>query len=143
MSISVLMVVRSTTRYMGGASLWITPTGDGQVGNLQGVPGPDVAAAQGASNGAELSAHTGQVNVFGLSQDQTLAFFINIYNALVIHATIVGGSPKTVQAAQRPHDDTPQGWERMKFFNSWSYYIGGYSYTLNDIENGVIRQNRR
>ena len=33
------------------------------------------------------------VTIENMSQDEIKAFFINIYNALVIHATIENGSP--------------------------------------------------
>ena len=58
-----------------------------------------------------------------------MAFFINIYNALVIHAHVERGVPTTTYA-------------RYKFFSTMSYNIGGYSLTLNEIENGILRSNR-
>ena len=58
-----------------------------------------------------------------------MAFFINIYNALIVHATIVKGVP----------DDT---FKRLKFFDEAKYDIGGLQYSANDIEHGVLRSNR-
>ena len=34
-----------------------------------------------------------RVKLEGMSREETLAFFINIYNALVIHANVVRGPP--------------------------------------------------
>ena len=42
-----------------------------------------------------------RVKLDGLSREETLAFFINIYNALVIHATVLRGPPANL-------------WERYK-----------------------------
>lgn len=65
-----------------------------------------------------------------LTNDEKVAFFINIYNAMVIHGRIVRGMP--------------QGkWGRVQFFSRVSYCIGGLRYTLNDIEHGILRGNRK
>ncbi|KAL5016161.1 hypothetical protein ScPMuIL_005750 [Solemya velum] len=62
--------------------------------------------------------------------EEKLSFFINVYNALVIHANISVGPPVNL-------------WQRYKFFNTVKYLIGGHTYSLQDIENGVLRGNRR
>jgi len=64
-----------------------------------------------------------------LDRDDRMAFFINVYNALIVHATIVKGVP----------DDT---FKRLKFFDQAKYDIGGLQYSANDIEHGVLRSNR-
>ncbi|MDP2436741.1 MAG: DUF547 domain-containing protein [archaeon] len=78
----------------------------------------------------QLTAQLQRVNLQSMNRAEKIAFFINIYNALVIHATVVKGQPKTAM-------------QRSKFFTSVSYLIGGLEFTLNDIENGVLRANRR
>ncbi|XP_059824638.1 uncharacterized protein zgc:152951 isoform X1 [Hypanus sabinus] len=65
-----------------------------------------------------------------LSRNEKLAFFINVYNALVIHGIIKYKAPKNM-------------WQRYKFFNTASYVIGGEVFTLQDIENGVLRGNQK
>lgn len=65
-----------------------------------------------------------------LTRDQRLAFFINIYNVLVIHGTVVRGVPDSM-------------YSRYRFFSTVSYMMGGCTYSLNDIENGMLRNNRR
>ena len=37
-----------------------------------------------------------RVDVFGLSHQEKLAFFINVYNALVVHGNIATGHPTNV-----------------------------------------------
>ena len=55
-----------------------------------------------------------------------MAFFINVYNALIVHATIVKGVPDNAL-------------KRLKFFDEAKYDIGGLQYSANDIEHGVLR----
>ncbi|XP_068237887.1 uncharacterized protein [Palaemon carinicauda] len=77
-----------------------------------------------------LSRELQHVSVENLNQDELKAFFINIYNALVIHATVESGPPTN--------------WlSRYKFFDKTSYLIGGHSFSLNEIENGILRANKR
>merc|ERR1712150_86135 len=71
-----------------------------------------------------------RVQIETATREEKLAFFINIYNALVIHANIVRGPPSNL-------------WQRYKFFNTVTYIIGGHTYSLQDIENGVVRSNRK
>ncbi|XP_078088961.1 uncharacterized protein LOC144506558 [Mustelus asterias] len=78
----------------------------------------------------ELATQLQRLNIEGLSREEKLAFFINVYNALVIHGTIKQGPPKNM-------------WQRYKFFNVVSYMIGGEVFSLQDIENGVLRGNRK
>uniref|UniRef100_A0A1A8CIZ6 Uncharacterized protein n=1 Tax=Nothobranchius kadleci TaxID=1051664 RepID=A0A1A8CIZ6_NOTKA len=78
----------------------------------------------------ELAVQLQRVELLSLSRDEKLAFFINIYNALVIHGFLRLGAPTNL-------------WQRYRFFNYVSYFIGGEVFTLQDIENGVLRGNRR
>ncbi|CAL1529942.1 unnamed protein product [Lymnaea stagnalis] len=70
------------------------------------------------------------VDIQTSSREEKLAFFINVYNALVIHANIVRGPPNNM-------------WKRYKFFNNTKYIISGKTFSLQDIENGVLRANRK
>jgi len=76
-----------------------------------------------------MSVELQRVDINSMSRDDKVAFFINIYNALVIHAHVEKGVPTNT-------------YSRYKFFSSMSYNIGGYVLTLNDIENGILRSNR-
>ncbi|KAJ4710333.1 Glutaredoxin/DEP/DUF547 domain-containing protein [Melia azedarach] len=71
-----------------------------------------------------------RVNLFALSEDEKLAFFLNLYNAMVIHAIIRIGHPEGVI-------------DRKSFFSDFQYVVGGYPYSLTTIENGILRNNRR
>ncbi|XP_059099524.1 uncharacterized protein LOC131893495 isoform X1 [Tigriopus californicus] len=64
-----------------------------------------------------------------ISHEERLAFFINIYNALVIHGNVEKGTPSNM-------------WQRYRFFSTIAYNLGGHVYSLNDIENGILRANR-
>ncbi|XP_061081903.1 uncharacterized protein zgc:152951 isoform X3 [Conger conger] len=78
----------------------------------------------------ELAVQLQRVDLQVLTREEKLAFFINIYNALVIHGNLRMGPPKNT-------------WQRYRFFNYVSYLIGGEVFTLQDIENGVLRGNKK
>ncbi|XP_050975794.1 uncharacterized protein zgc:152951 isoform X2 [Labeo rohita] len=78
----------------------------------------------------DLAVQLQRVELLSLSREEKLAFFINVYNALVIHGNLRLGFPKNI-------------WQRYRFFNYVSYFIGGQVFTLQDIENGVLRGNRK
>lgn len=65
-----------------------------------------------------------------LTSDQRKAFFINIYNALTIHALAAQPElPSTVLEVQ-------------DFWKTSSYTIAGEVYSLDDIEHGILRKNK-
>ena len=63
-----------------------------------------------------------RVDLKELSKEGKFSFFINIYNALVIHGNIERGTPTNT-------------YQRYKFFSTVSYNIGGLVFSLNDIGN--------
>lgn len=71
-----------------------------------------------------------RVDLFALSLDEKLAFFLNLYNAMVIHAVIRRGYPEGMI-------------ERKSFVSDFQYIVGGHSYSLNAIRNGILRSNQR
>lgn len=71
-----------------------------------------------------------RVDLFALLPDEKLAFFLNLYNAMVIHAVIMRGYPKGMI-------------ERKSFVSDIQYVVGGSSYSLNAIRNGILRSNQR
>ena len=77
-----------------------------------------------------LSAQLQRVELAQLSRNEKIAFFVNVYNAMVIHATIKKGAPTWL-------------WTRYKFFYQTFYIISGDVYTLQDIENGILRGNKK
>lgn len=71
-----------------------------------------------------------RVNITALSADEKLVFFLNLYNAMVIHAVIRVGHPGGVI-------------DRRNFFSDFQYLVGGHPYSLTTIQNGILRSNRR
>eukprot|EP00258_Populus_trichocarpa_P050930 XP_024466949.1 uncharacterized protein LOC7462626 isoform X2 [Populus trichocarpa] len=71
-----------------------------------------------------------RVDVLKLSQDEKLAFFLNLHNAMVIHAVIRVGCPEGAI-------------DRRSFYSDFQYIVGGSPYSLNTIKNGILRSNRR
>ena len=57
-----------------------------------------------------------QVSLDGLSADERTGLFINLYNAIIIHGTVVFGFPETAGG-------------RAKFFKGLTYAIGGYIFS--------------
>ena len=58
--------------------------------------GVDYASMGNSNEFLSYIKHTAElqrVKLEGMTREETLAFFINIYNALVIHATVVKGPP--------------------------------------------------
>lgn len=70
------------------------------------------------------------VQLLGLSHDELMAFFVNIYNVLSLHAYVVHGPPNSF-------------WRRWTFFRSLAYRISGLDFSLDCIEHGVLRGNKR
>ncbi|XVF39455.1 hypothetical protein PTKIN_Ptkin01aG0036300 [Pterospermum kingtungense] len=71
-----------------------------------------------------------RVEVQDMSREQKLTFFINLYNMMAIHAILVLGHP----AGQL---------ERRKLFGEFKYVIGGCTFSLSSIQNGILRGNQR
>lgn len=68
------------------------------------------------------------LNPSSLSSDERLAFFLNLYNCLVMDATMRIGAPKNALA-------------RSSFFKTITYIVAGEKYSMDDIEHGIIRAN--
>lgn len=59
---------------------------------------------------------------------EKIAFFVNVYNALIVHGTVALGAPASLL-------------KRLSFFGDVRYRIGGHAFSANDIEHGVLRDN--
>ncbi|KAJ4777443.1 hypothetical protein LUZ62_061700 [Rhynchospora pubera] len=70
-----------------------------------------------------------RVDMAILSETERLCFFLNLYNAMVVHAVVTIGQPGLI--------------DRRAFFTDFQYIIGGYPYSLSTIKNGILRSNRR
>jgi hypothetical protein len=77
---------------------------------------------------------TGLLRNFDLGQlkerQEKLAFWINLYNTMVIHGVIDWDIRESVK-------------ERNGFFTRLKYDIGGHLFSLSDIEHGILRGNSR
>lgn len=65
-----------------------------------------------------------------MDESSRKAFLLNIYNALVIHGLVENKLAGL------------DSMSRLKFYASVSYQIGPHIYSLNDIENGLLRCNQ-
>lgn len=70
------------------------------------------------------------MNIETLSANELLAFFLNLYNAMAIHAVIRVGNPGGMI-------------DRRPFFADFQYIVGGYPYSLSAIKDGILRNNTR
>ena len=61
--------------------------------------------------------------------EEKKAFWINLYNALIMHLVIVENVGKSIM-------------EVKEFFTSYEYQLKGMSLTLDQIEHGILRGNR-
>jgi hypothetical protein len=66
------------------------------------------------------------------TRGERLAFWINLYNALVIDAVI----------AYEVRESVASQWAGLAFFRTAAYGIGGQRCSLEDIEHGILRANR-
>lgn len=70
------------------------------------------------------------MEIHDVPREEKLAFFINLHNMMAIHAILTWGHPVG------PLD-------RRKFLGDFKYVIGGCSYSLSGIQNGILRGNQR
>ncbi|HET6419635.1 MAG TPA: DUF547 domain-containing protein [Geobacteraceae bacterium] len=81
----------------------------------------------------QYTANTALLRNFALTElvqrEEKLAFWINLYNTLVIHGIIELDIKESVR-------------EITGFFGRFSYEIDGLTFTPNDIEHGILRGNR-
>lgn len=80
---------------------------------------------------AELQA-LGLADLEALPAAERAALFINVYNAMIVHATAERGAPADSPAA------------RAAFFGSAggaAYSVAGFAFTADDVEHGVLRCN--
>lgn len=64
-----------------------------------------------------------------LTREEKLAFFLNVYNLMTVHAIVEGGAPNSTV-------------ERIAMNTLAKYRIGAHKFSLYEIENGVLRANR-
>lgn len=68
-----------------------------------------------------------QVELQNICYPGRLTFWLNIFHTMVLHLHIImGGAPSNL-------------FLRRAFFSHYKYKIGKYSYSLNDIQHGILR----
>jgi hypothetical protein len=92
-----------------------------------------VAASEEFRRYANLARDLQRVDVFALPAGERLPFFLNLHNAMAIHAVIRNGGQPSVAGVV----------DRRSFFADFQYVVGGYPYSLTTIKNGILRANRR
>eukprot|EP00802_Teleaulax_amphioxeia_P011757 Tamp_11792.p1 GENE.Tamp_11792~~Tamp_11792.p1 ORF type:complete len:393 (-),score=75.00 Tamp_11792:700-1716(-) len=93
-----------------------------------GVDYSALRASEAFGEYVALSAQLARVDTLAMTRNERLAFFINIYNSLVIHAVASLGAPADLLS-------------RLRLYAEAAYQIGPHVFSLNDIENGVLRGN--
>jgi len=78
----------------------------------------------------EATCELQQIHLERLEIDERIAFCLNVYNMMVKHAFTKVGRPES-------------NMRRDFFFSNISYNIGGHVFSLNELENGVLRGNKR
>ncbi|DAZ92402.1 TPA: hypothetical protein N0F65_003785 [Lagenidium giganteum] len=71
-----------------------------------------------------------QIDISALPKHERQAFFINIYNTMVLHGFIEFGVPQNAG-------------QYKAFEKDVNYMIGGHNFTLGDIKHGILRCNRK
>ncbi|KAF4354552.1 hypothetical protein F8388_022274 [Cannabis sativa] len=71
-----------------------------------------------------------RVELLEMTREEKLAFFINLYNMMAIHAILLWGHPTGAL-------------ERRRLFGDFRYVIGGSTFSLSAIQNGILRGNQR
>ncbi|KAK6938194.1 DEP domain [Dillenia turbinata] len=71
-----------------------------------------------------------RVEMVEMPREEKLAFFINLFNMMAIHAILVLGHPTGAL-------------ERKKLLGDFNYIIGGCTYSMSAIRDGILRGNQR
>jgi len=78
----------------------------------------------------EASCEIQKIRLASLGESTRLAFSINLYNVMLLHAYLKVGCANNDLG-------------RVDFFDYQGYNIGGDFYSFNDLENGILRGNKR
>ena len=94
----------------------------------------DYAGLRASPEWAEAAARAGALQSLSLGdlngRPAQIAFWINVYNAMVFHGIVALGVRRTVR-------------EVRAFFARVAYRIGGVTLTADDVEHGILRGNAR
>jgi hypothetical protein len=91
----------------------------------------DIRGSEAFERYKNLTGHLRSFRLLSLQhREERLAFWINLYNTTVIHGVIELGLEQSVK-------------EFPGFFDRITYEIGGHLFSLNAMEHGILRGNRR
>ena len=94
----------------------------------------DYARLRASSEWAAATARAGSLQGVSLGdldgRQPRLAFWINVYNALVFHGIVAVGIRRSV-------------WELRGFYHRVCYRVGGFVLSADDVEHGILRGNAR
>ncbi|HEX7788305.1 MAG TPA: DUF547 domain-containing protein, partial [Methylomirabilota bacterium] len=92
----------------------------------------DYTALRASPAWAEAAERAGALQSVSLGdlagRQSRLAFWINVYNAMVLHGIVALGIRRTV-------------WEVRGFYHRVAYRVGGFTLTADDVEHGILRGN--
>lgn len=74
------------------------------------------------------------IDLSSIHEVQRKAFFINLYNLVTIHALAV------LQSTEKERLTSP--FKVKNFWNTMAYSVAGMTFSLDDIEHGILRANR-
>lgn len=78
----------------------------------------------------EATCELQKIDMKKMDQKTRLAFGINLYNLMILHAFIQLGIPTS-------------NYQRSSFFSNVGYNVGGHIFSFNELEHGVLRGNRK
>lgn len=120
-----IIEIASRLRYLSYAILEAYTSEDGKHVDYSSIHGSEEFARY-----LRIIEELQRVEVQDLPREEKLAFFINLYNMMAIHAILVLGHPAGPL-------------ERRKLFGDFKYVVGGSTYSLSAIQNGILRVNQR
>ena len=119
-----MALVKRLTKLLSTVEAAVTDTLTGAVNYAKAVELPDYAVFEEAV--CELQ----QVNLFSMDEARRTAFGINVYNLMIKYAFMKVGIGTTNLA-------------RAAFFTRVQIMLAGHLFTFNDLENGILRGNRK
>lgn len=117
--------IASRLRFLSYAIFEAYTSGDGKHVDYRSIHGSEEFARY-----LRIVEELQRVEVQDMPREEKLAFFINLYNMMAIHAILVLGHPAGPL-------------ERRKLFGDFKYVFGGSTYSLSAIQNGILRDNQR
>ena len=77
-----------------------------------------------------LALQIAERDVTDMSRNESLAFFVNLHNAMHLHGYMLAGFPDSK-------------WKRYKLLSCTAYMVNGHTFSLLDIKDGILRTNRK